>query len=63
MRAARSALSAIAESLIPDGTLVRVRTRASLDTLTTLGVTLAAVVLAVGYQVLGRWARRSDPDD
>jgi hypothetical protein len=42
----------------PMGGLWRLRTRMTLDLLVTLGVTLLAVGLAIGYQVLGRWARR-----
>jgi hypothetical protein len=30
----------------------------TLDLLVTLGVTFLAVGLAVGYQLVGRWARR-----
>jgi hypothetical protein len=43
----------------PLGGLWRLRARVTLDLLVTLGVTLFAIVLAVGYQVMGRWARRS----
>ena len=58
MRAITTILSAIVESMAPDGTVARIRFRTFLDMLLTLIVTALAVVLAVGYPVLGRWARR-----
>ena len=56
-------VSAIADAMTPDGTLTRMRFRTTLDLLITLVVTALAVVLAVGYQVFGRWARRSGRTD
>ncbi len=59
MSALRTIISAVADSMAPDGTLVRMRFRTTLDTLVTLAVAVLAVGLAVGYQLVGRWARRS----
>jgi len=59
MRALRTVFSAVADSMTPDGTMARMRFRTTLDMLVTLVVTVLAVVLAVGYQVVGRWARRA----
>ncbi len=63
MRAIGTIISAIADSMTPDGTLVRMRFRTSLDMLVTLAVTILALALTVGYQVFGRWARRSGRSD
>jgi hypothetical protein len=63
MSALRSFFSAVAESMTPNTTMARMRLRTTLDVLLTLGVTLLAVGLAVGYQVIGRWARRSGSPD
>ena len=49
--------------MTPDGTMVRMRIRTTLDMVLTLAVTALAVGLIVGYQVVGRWARRSDSPD
>lgn len=49
---------AIAESMTPDATLLRVRFRISLDMLLTLALTIIAIGLAIGYQVMGRWGAR-----
>jgi hypothetical protein len=61
MSALRTIFSGIAEGMAPDGTLVRVRLRLSLEHLVTLVVTVMAVGLAVAYQVLRHlpesWAR------
>jgi hypothetical protein len=43
----------------PLGSLWRLRARVTLDLLVTLGVTAFAIGLAVAYQLVGRWARRS----
>ena len=59
MSALRTIVSAVADWMAPDGTLVRMRFRTTLDTLVTLAVAVLAVGLAVGYQLVGRWARRS----
>ncbi len=59
MSVLRSILSAYTEAMTPDGTMVRMRLRSTLDLLLTTGVTILAIGLAVGYQVVGRWARRS----
>lgn len=59
MSALRTILSALAEGMTPDGTMVRMRFRTTLDMLVTLVVAALAVVLAIGYQVVGRWARRA----
>ena len=63
MTVLKAILAALGETMAPDGTMVKIRLRVTLDMLVTLMVTVLAVVLAVGYQVLGRWARRSDPSD
>lgn len=63
MRAIGTFLSAIAEWFAADGRLVRMRFRTTLDTLVTLAITALAIVLTLGYQILGRWARRSDRAD
>lgn len=62
MSALRTVFAAIFEAMAPDGTMARLRARGLLDTVTTLVVMLLAVVLAVGYQVFGRWARRQVRD-
>ena len=59
MSALRTVFSALADSMTPDGTMTRMRLRTSIDMLVTLVVTVLAVVLAVGYQLIGRWARRA----
>jgi hypothetical protein len=59
MRALRKAFTALAESMTPDGTMTKMRARSSMDTFVTLAVTALAIVLGVGYQVVGRWARRA----
>jgi len=58
MSALRTILSAIAESMAPDGTMVKMRFRVTLDMLTTLAVTVLAIGLGIGYQVLGRRGAR-----
>jgi hypothetical protein len=63
MNALRTILSALGESMAPDGTMAKMRVRTTLDMLLTLAVTLLAVALTVGYQVFGRWARRQNPPD
>jgi len=63
MSALRTIFSAMADSMTPDGTMVRMRFRTTLDMLLTLVVTVLAVGLAVGYQVASRWARRSGASD
>lgn len=59
MTALRTLLSAISEVMVPDERILRMRFRTTLDMLVTAGITILAIVLAVGYQVLGRWARRA----
>lgn len=61
MTALRTIFSAVFEAMAPDGTMTRMRARTSLDLIVTVVVTLLAMVLAIGYQVVGRWARRSGP--
>ena len=61
MRALQTILAAVADAMTPDATLVRMRFRATLDMLLTLAVTVLAVALAIGYQVLGRIGRRQGP--
>ena len=55
-------LSAIAARiggvLVPDGTVMRNQAKNTADRLVILGVTLLAIGLAIGYQVLGRWGHR-----
>ena len=63
MNAIGSLISAVFESFTPDGTMARMRFRATLDMVLTLGITLLAVALTVGYQVFGRWARRGQGGD
>jgi len=64
MSALRTILSGLAGAMAPDGTMTRIRLRTTLDMLLTLGVTVFAVVITIGYQVLGRRARGgpSEPD-
>jgi hypothetical protein len=59
MTALRTIVSAVLEAMAPDGTMTRMRFRTSLDMLLTLGITVLAMVLALGYQVVGRWARHA----
>ena len=59
MSALRSFFSAVAETMLPDTTITRMRFRTTLDVLVTLVATVLAVGLAVGYQVIRHWARRS----
>jgi hypothetical protein len=59
MSAPRTILSAVTEAMTPDGTMAKMRFRTTLDMLVTLVVAALAVVLVIGYQVLGRWARRA----
>lgn len=63
MSALGTLLSAFVDAMTPSATLMRMRVRTTLDMLTTMVVTLLAVVLTVGYQVFGRWARRQARDD
>jgi len=58
MSALRTVFSALADSMTPDGTMARMRFRTTLDMLVTLVVTVLAIVLAIGYQVIGPLARR-----
>jgi len=58
MSALRSILSGVGDALTPDGTLIRVNMRITLDMLVTLAVTVLAIGLTIGYQVLGRRASR-----
>jgi hypothetical protein len=62
MNALGSVIAAVADSFMPDGTTARLRFRATLDMLLTLLITLLAVALTVGYQLFGRWARRTQGD-
>ena len=63
MRAVITLVSAITDAMAPDGTMARMRARSTLDTLLPFGITVLAVVMAVGYQVFGRWARRQQRTD
>jgi hypothetical protein len=67
MRALRTILGGIAEGMTPDGTMVRNRARLTLESLITSAVTILAVGLAVGYQVLRHlpesWRQRLLGDD
>ena len=63
MSGLRTFITAIADAMTPDGTVVGMRMRATLDMLVTLVVTVLAVVLTVGFQVFGRWARRQQRED
>ena len=63
MNAISALVGAVAETLTPDGTMVKVRARMTVDMLITLLTTVLAVVLIVGYQVLGRWGHRFLSDD
>lgn len=58
MNAVRGILLGIADTLLPDGTMTKNRARVTLDLVLTIGVTILAIVLTVGYQVLGRWGSR-----
>jgi len=59
MTALRTLFSAISEVMVPDEMVMRMRFRTTLDMLVTSGIAVLAVMLAVGYQVIGRWARRA----
>ena len=59
MTALRTILAALSEIFAPDGMILRMRFRTTLDMVVTTAITLLAVLLAVGYQVIGRWARRA----
>ncbi len=61
MRVMSAILSAIGEILVPRGNMDQIRFRVA--NLVTLLMTVVMVLLAVGYQVLGRWARRSSHPD
>jgi hypothetical protein len=63
MSAFRTIFSAVSDSMTPDGTIVRMRVRTTVDMVLTLAITVLAVGLTVGYQVVGRWVRRSDSSD
>lgn len=63
MHALGSLIAAVADSFMPDGTTARLRFRASLDMVLTFLITLLAIGLTVGYQVFGRWARRTRRGD
>ncbi len=54
----------IADSIVPDGTITKTRARVTLDMLVTVAITILAIVLAIGYQALGRWGARffGDPE-
>ena len=58
MSAWRGVLLGIVDTLVPDGTITRNRARVTVDMLLTFAIALLAVVLTVGYQVLGRWGAR-----
>jgi hypothetical protein len=58
MSVLRVVLSAIGEIWAPDPTLVKNRVRISVDHLLTVGITLLAIGLAFGYQLLGRLGPR-----
>lgn len=58
MSVLRVALSAIGEIWAPDPVMVKTRARITLDHILTLVITLLAIALAIGYQVLGRLGPR-----
>ncbi len=58
MNALRAVFSAVADSMTPDGTMARIRFRTTLDMLVTFAVTLLAIALAIGYQIIGPLVRR-----
>lgn len=59
MSVLRTILSGYTDAMAPDGTMVRLRLRSVLELLLTIGIAVLAIVLAVGYPIVGRWARRS----
>ncbi len=63
MSAIRTILALVSDALAADGTMMRIRFRATYDQVVTLGIAVLAVGLAVGYQVLGRLGRRSNTSD
>jgi hypothetical protein len=63
MQFARVLVAAVQEVLVPSEELMRMRFRQRVDTLITALLTGMVVVLAVGYQVFGRWVRRSGRPD
>ncbi len=54
MSAFRKLPSAVTGAMAPDRTSTSLRLRTSLDMLLTLAMAVLAVVLVIGYQVLGR---------
>ena len=61
MRVVSAILSAIGELLVPRDGMEQIRFRVA--TLVTLLVTAVMLLLAVGYQVFGRWVGRSSRPD
>jgi hypothetical protein len=59
----RTFVDIIVEIYRPDTTLARNRFEVSLDMVKALFITLLAVVLTVGYQVVRLWARRAEGGD
>jgi|GEM_PF-4651363 len=62
MSALRSILSPIVNGMSPDGTIMRIRLRTTLDMVLTMGITVFAVALTIGYHVSGRRGRNSAPE-
>lgn len=58
MSALRGVFLGIVDVLSPDATTIRNRTRITADALLTVGLTVLALVMVVGYQALGRWGPR-----
>ncbi len=52
MSVLRTIFGGLAEGMAPDGTMLRQRVRINVDALLTLLISILAVVLTVGYQVV-----------
>lgn len=62
MQVLRRELKSAGEAAAPRGRILRLELRATVDSLVALAVTLIAVGMAVGYQVLRRRAAGSGAD-
>jgi hypothetical protein len=63
MSVGRKLLQALAETVSADNEVFRRRLGIRLDQVVALVLTALAVLLAIGYQVLGRWPHRPGARD
>jgi hypothetical protein len=63
MSALRGVIAGVGDSITPDPTITKNRLSITLDRLVFIGVTLLAIGLVVGYQLLGRLGPRFFGDD